>query len=138
MSLTSVIPFEVAAIDHVVLRVRDVDAALNFYVNVLGCAIERRQDEIGLIQLRAGSALFDLVDCQGAIGLRGGPAPGADRHNMDHVCLRLDGYDADALRQHLASHGVAVESEGVRYGSLGEGHSMSIRDPEGNGIELRQ
>lgn len=132
------LPFQVAAIDHVVLRVSDVDRALNFYVDVLGCALERRQDEIGLFQLRAGSALFDLVDCEGPIGRRGGPAPGGDRHNMDHVCLRLDGYDRDALRAHLRSHGVEIESEGVRYGSLGEGHSMSIRDPEGNGIELRE
>jgi len=138
MTLSSAIPFEVAAIDHVVLRVTDVGAALNFYVNVLGCAVERRQDEIGLIQLRAGSALFDLIDCNSLFGRRGGRAPGADGHNMDHVCLRLEGYDAKALRQHLASHGVEVESEGVRYGALGEGHSMSIRDPEGNGIELRQ
>lgn len=132
------LPFQVAAIDHVVLRVSDVDRALNFYVDVLGCALERRQDEIGLFQLRAGSALFDLVDCEGPIGRRGGPAPGSERHNMDHVCLRLDGYDRDALREHLRSHGVEIESEGVRYGSFGEGHSMSTRDPEGNGIELRE
>lgn len=132
------LPFQVAAIDHVVLRVSDVDRALNFYVDVLGCALERRQDEIGLFQLRAGSALFDLVDCEGPIGRRGGPAPVGDRHNMDHVCLRLDGYDRDALRAHLRSHGVEIESEGVRYGSFGEGHSMSTRDPEGNGIELRE
>lgn len=136
--MTSAAPFKVAAIDHVVLRVSDVGAALNFYVDVLGCAIERRQDEIGLIQLRAGSALFDLVDCEGVSGRRGGPAPGTDRHNMDHVCLRLDGYDAHAIREHLRSHGVGIESEGIRYGAQGDGHSMSIRDPAGNGVELRE
>ena len=138
MLLTSTIPFEVAAIDHVVLRVSDVDAALNFYVKILGCVVERRQDEIGLIQLRAGSALVDLVDCNGALGRRGGPAPATDRHNMDHVCLRLEPYDSAVLRAHFRSHGVEIESEGVRYGSFGEGRSMSIRDPEGNGIEIRE
>lgn len=138
MAISSPTPFKVAAIDHVVMRVSDVEAALGFYVNVLGCAVERRQDEIGLIQLRAGSALFDLVDCQGTSGLRGGPAPGTDGHNVDHVCLRLDGYDPEALRAYLSSHGVDVESEGVRYGAQGDGHSMSIRDPAGNGIELRE
>jgi len=138
MASTSPAPFKVAAIDHVVMRVRDVDAALGFYVDVLGCAVERRQGEIGLVQLRAGSALFDLVDCDGVAGRRGGPAPGPDRHNVDHVCLRLEGYDPDALRRHLHAHGVEIESQGVRYGSFGDGHSMSIRDPEGNGIELRE
>ena len=48
-------------IDHVVLRVVDLPAMLRFYCDGLGCRIERRQDEIGLIQLRAGRSMVDLV-----------------------------------------------------------------------------
>ena len=48
-------------IDHLVLRVVDLDGMLHFYCDVLGCTIERRQDSIGLVQLRAGRSLVDLV-----------------------------------------------------------------------------
>ena len=39
-------------IDHIVLRVSKLDAMMAFYCSVLGCTLERRQDAIGLIQLR--------------------------------------------------------------------------------------
>ena len=48
-------------IDHVVLRVVDVDAMLGFYCGVLGCTLDRRRDDLGLVQLRAGRAMIDLV-----------------------------------------------------------------------------
>lgn len=127
----------VSGIDHVVLRVKDIDASLRFYVDVLGCPLERRRDDLGLIQLRAGGSLIDLVPVDGVIGRRGGPPAGGDGHNVDHICLRIAGFDPERARRHLASHGVEVESEGVRYGSSGDGYSMSVVDPDGNGIELR-
>ena len=74
---------EVDAIDHVVLRVKDLAAALTFYRDVLGLPVERQLD-IGLVQLRAGTALIDLVPVSSALGRAGGAAPGADGHNMDH------------------------------------------------------
>jgi hypothetical protein len=52
---------KIREIDHIVLRVVDLDRMIRFYTEVLGCTIERRQDEIGLVQLRAGSSLVDLV-----------------------------------------------------------------------------
>jgi glyoxylase I family protein len=55
-------------IDHIVLRVIDLDRMLRFYCEVLGCTIERRQDSIGLIQLRAGRSLVDLVPVDGHLG----------------------------------------------------------------------
>jgi glyoxylase I family protein len=127
----------VSGIDHVVLRVKDIDASLRFYVEVLGCPLERRRDDLGLVQLRAGGSLLDLVPVDGVIGRRGGPAAGSDGHNVDHICLRIAGFDPERTRRHLAGHGVEIESEGVRYGSSGDGWSMSIVDPDGNGIELR-
>lgn len=127
----------IAGIDHLVLRVKDLDASLAFYSDVLGCPVERRQDALGLIQLRAGASLIDLVPVEGVMGRRGGPAPGAGGHNMDHVCLRIAGFDPEATRAHLARHGITVDSEGVRYGSSGDGYSMSVVDPDGYGVELR-
>ena len=65
-------------IDHVVLRVVDLDRALAFYRDVLGCPLERRQDDIGLVQLRAGRSLIDLVPIDGVLGRAGGAAAGAE------------------------------------------------------------
>jgi len=124
-------------IDHVVIRARDPALMELFYVEVLGCAIERRQDSIGLVQLRAGAQLIDLVDVAGRLGRIGGAAPGADGHNMDHLCLRVVDFDVDTVRAHLESHGVKIGDVGERYGSTGEAVSLYLSDPEGNGLELR-
>ena len=87
-------PFSLRHIDHVVLRVRDEAAMVAFYCDVLGCSLERRQDAIGLVQLRAGASLIDLVRVDGKLGAMGGAAPGAEGRNMDHLCLRADPFDA--------------------------------------------
>ena len=51
----------IKGLDHVVLRVANATASIRFYCDVLGCTVEKVQEKIGLIQLRAGSALIDLV-----------------------------------------------------------------------------
>ena len=125
-------------IDHVVIRARDPALMELFYVEVLGCAIERRQDSIGLVQLRAGAQLIDLlVVVAGRLGWIVGSVPGADGHNMDHLCLRVVDFDVDTVRAHLESHGVKIGDVGERYGSTGEAVSLYLSDPEGNGLELR-
>ena len=124
-------------IDHVVIRARDPVLMERFYVEVLGCTIERRQDNVGLVQLRAGAQLIDLVDVAGRLGQMGGAAPGADGHNMDHLCLRVIDFDVETVRAHLEAHGVAIGDIGERHGSTGEATSLYLSDPEGNGLELR-
>jgi len=124
-------------IDHVVIRARDPARLERFYVEVLGCTVERRQDAIGLVQLRAGAQLIDLVDVAGRLGRMGGAAPGADGHNMDHLCLRVVDFEVEAIRAHLEAHGVAIGDIGERYGSTGEAVSLYLSDPEGNELELR-
>jgi len=131
------LPFEPTGIDHIVFRVRDVSTMLAFYRGVLGCVLERQQEELGLYQLRAGRSLIDLVDVTGKLGRPGGAAPGAEGRNVDHVCLGVRPYDEAALRAHLASHGVSVQESGSRYGAEGEGDAIYIRDPEGNTVELK-
>lgn len=130
-------PIAVREIDHLVLRVRDVDAMIRFYGEVLGCPVERRQDAIGLVQLRAGRSLIDLVDVAGKLGRAGGAAPAREGRNLDHLCLRVDPFDEMAIRAHLAAHGVAAGETGSRYGAEGEGPSIYLEDPEGNTVELK-
>lgn len=130
-------PFRIEQLDHVVLRVYDVPIMLTFYCGVLGCSVERRQDEIGLVQLRAGNSLIDLVSIDGKLGRHGGAGPGTSGHNMDHLCLSVDGYDEEAILAYLKEKGVHVGDIGSRYGAKGEGPSIYLFDPQGNMVELK-
>jgi glyoxylase I family protein len=125
---------KVRGVDHLVLRARDLAALERFYVDVLGLTVERRQDRIGLVQLRAGAQLIDLLDAKGMLG---GPEPTDAGRNLDHVCLNLEAFDLAAVIAHLQAHGVAVGESGRRYGAGGFGVSVYLIDPEGNGLELR-
>src|SRR5258706_15238955 len=114
---------QIAALDHVVLRVADLERSAAFYRDALGCAFEKWQPELGLLQLRAGAALIDLVTLDGELGREGGAGPGAEGHNLDHFCVRLERFDEAALRAHLARHGVAAGEVVQRYGAEGNGPS---------------
>jgi glyoxylase I family protein len=124
-------------IDHIVLRVIQLDEMIRFYCDVLGCSIERRQDELGLVQLRAGASLVDLVPVDGKLGKAGGAAPGREGRNVDHFCFRVEPFDEAAIRAHLADHGVQAGPVEPRYGAEGEGPSIYLQDPENNTIELK-
>jgi catechol 2,3-dioxygenase-like lactoylglutathione lyase family enzyme len=124
-------------IDHVVLRVRDVEAMMAFYCGLLGCTLERRRDDIGLVQLRAGRSLIDLVPVEGRLGRQGGAAPGREGRNLDHLCLRIDPFDGEAIRAFLIGRGAAAGEVASRYGAEGEGPSIYVSDPEGNTVELK-
>lgn len=128
-------PFRLIGLDHVVLRARDPAALERFYVEVLGCAVEKRQERIGLTQLRAGRSLIDLVDCAGPLG--GGQPPAPAGRNMDHLCLRIDPFDGAALQDWLRHHGVEPGEVVERYGAEGDGPSLYLSDPEGNQVELK-
>lgn len=130
-------PIELVGLDHVVLRVADVTASLRFYCEMLGCHEERRIEELGLIQLRAGAQLIDLVDLTKPLGRAGGEAPGEGGRNMDHFALRIAQLDEPALRAHLLNYGVEPGDVVPRYGAQGIGPSMYIRDPDGNVVELK-
>ena len=124
-------------IDHIVLRVLDLDRMLQFYCGVLGCTVERRQDDIGLVQLRAGRSLLDLVPVDGQSGRQGGAPPGAGGRNVDHFCLRVEPFDEAGIRHDLASAGMFAGPVEMRYGAEGAGPSMYLNDPEGNTVELK-
>ena len=126
-------PFSILGIDHIVLRAADPAAVERFYLDVLGCTLELRQGK--LTQLRAGRALIDIVPAD-----NDGPAGGRSATggaNLDHLCLRIDPFEAAAIARHLAAHGVSCGEEQSRYGAAGRGPSLYLADPEGNGVELK-
>jgi glyoxylase I family protein len=131
------IPFRLRKIDHVVLRIADLERSVAFYLDVLGCTVEKRQEAIGLIQLRAGESLIDLVPLDGMLGRKGGVAPGPEGRNVDHFALQITAFDDAAIRAHLAGHGVPIVEWGQRYGAEGEGPSIYVTDPDGNVVELK-
>ena len=124
-------------IDHLVLRVTDLDRMLRFYGEVLGCSVERRLDDIGLVQLRAGASMIDLVPIDSPLGRAGGGALQPKARNLDHFCLRVEPFDEREIRRHLQAHGVDAGPTETRYGAEGNGASIYLRDPEGNTVELK-
>jgi glyoxylase I family protein len=129
--------FQIQDIDHIVLRVSDLERMIDFYCKVLGCGLEWRRPDLGLVHLRAGSAMIDLVPVDGKLGSVGGAAPGKEGRNMDHVCLRVSPFDVDEIVQYLGSHAARVGEIRPRFGAEGEGVSIYVYDPEDNLVELK-
>lgn len=128
---------EIRGLDHVVLRVVDLPRSIEFYCEVLGCTEERRIEALGLVQLRAGASLIDLVDIDSPLGKTGGGPPKAVERNVDHFAVTLASFDEAAIRAHLEAHGVKPGDVSERYGAAGMGPSMYIRDPDDNVVELK-
>lgn len=132
------LPFTVERIDHVVFRVRDLAASVAFYERVLGCRLVRERPELGLVHLRAGASMVDLVSIDGPLGRVGGEGPKAEGRNVDHLCLRVEPFDEPRIVAHLAEHGVVPRGPAsTNFGAEGEGLSLYFSDLDGNVIELK-
>ena len=109
-----------------------------FYSTVLSCTVEKRQPAIGLVHLRAGNALIDLLEDRARSGDDDSiTADDGQRRKLDHFCLRVASFDFDEIHAHLAKYGVDVAPPALRYGAEGLGLSVYFQDPEGNTIELK-
>lgn len=130
--------FNVQRIDHIVFRVLDLERSIAFYGSVLGCSVVKRRDDLGLVHLRAGASMIDLIAVDGRLGKRGGSAASIEARNVDHLCLRVEPFDEQTLIQHLAMHNVRPMGPAENnYGAEGDGMSLYIQDPDGNSIELK-
>lgn len=130
--MVSAVSIRVIGLDHVVLRTRSAEAVLRFYRDVLGCSVERTIEPLGMIQLRAGSALVDVIDSNTWAATT--TAGHGDLY--DHFCLAVAGPVEDvlaALDEAGVAHGPATE----RYGATGNGPSVYATDPDGRTVELK-
>ena len=118
----------VKGLDHIVLRVADIDRAIAFYEEVLGLHVERRLAEIGLVQLRAGASMIDLVPRT---------EDEDEGRNMHHFAVQIETMDVPAVTAHLTQHGIDPGEVRRRYGAQGYGSSIYITDPDGNTVELK-
>lgn len=129
---------KIACIDHIVLRTTNISTMVDFYTQILGCTIERETPtETGLTQLRAGSALIDLVTVDSKLGRLGGGPPTKTENNVDHFCLQIEPLAQEDVISHLNQHGISTGAFDERYGAQGFGDSIYIQDPDGNTVELR-
>ena len=125
-SRSTAAPNTVLGLDHVVLRVRDLAASIDFYKRVLGARVERQLQTPRIVQLRIGESLLDLVP-----GRKGRSA------NMDHFAMRVAPFDPAALARRLARFGIQPAAVAERYGAQGYGPSVYFNDPDGNRVELK-
>ena len=130
-------PLQIKGIDHIVLRVKDIDRAIRFYQDVLGCTMDRARTDIGLYHLRAGNAFIDLLDINGAIGQKGNGVSTTEGRNMDHFAIRIENFNEPSIRTHLKAHNFIAGETVERYGAEGSGPSIYIEDPDGNIVELK-
>ena len=116
----------IQGLDHIVLRTCHIDQMQTFYCDVLGCQVERVNKEVGLVHLRAGAHLIDLLHVDY-------PSIGK---NLEHFCLRIQSFDYALLQKHFHDHGIETLRYGNRYSGLGHGFSFYVSDPDGNEIEF--
>ena len=129
---------KIKCIDHLVLRTADQMRLVDFYTKVLSCQVELdRSGELGLIQLRAGASMIDIIAVDSKLGELGGPPPKSLGNNMDHFCLEIDTIAEDDLAEYLRLHNVTFGEFADRYGAQGWGRSVYIKDPDGNEVELK-
>ncbi|AGC46126.1 putative dioxygenase [Myxococcus stipitatus DSM 14675] len=130
-------PFQPVTVDHLVLRVADLERMVAFYRDALGCTVDKEVPRLGMTHMRAGSAMIDLISLDGKLGSAGGAGPGREGRNVDHFCITVQPFDEAAIRAHLATHGATPFAPGDRYGANGDGFSFYLHDPEGNTVELK-
>ncbi|WP_299332253.1 VOC family protein [Haloplanus sp.] len=129
---------DVVDIDHVALRITDLDRSLAFYRDLLGMAVRDRDrydaGEVPYVAVVAGGRHLHLVPTDGPIDVGG-----------EHVCLlvRSSGTgtraELDALVADLREAGVEIEAgePHERYGAYGRDWAAYVRDPDGRRVELK-
>ena len=128
---------KITELDHIVLRVKDVEVSLRFYTDVLGLKAER-------VDLwRAGEVRFPSarLNDDTIIDFFGSEQPTISRdedRNQDHFCMVIQPTDMDDLKAKFESIGVDIQAgPGKRWGSHGDGISLYVYDPDNNVVELR-
>ena len=158
-------PIEIVDMDHVAIRVSDIDDALGFYHGLLGLPIRDsdryNDDDVPFVAVAAGGRHIHLVpeeDWTEASGSTAGTESTDSGQETDgnrpisqapiggeHLCLLIrsddtdSGEDLDALLARIEAAGYTVEPDEPkqRYGAYGRDWAAYVRDPDGRRVELK-
>lgn len=129
---------DVVDLDHVAIRVGDLDRALWFYRDLLGLPVRDRdrydEGQVPYVAVAAGGRHLHLVPTEEPFD------PGGE-----HVCLLVRSDDVaardqlEAVLDDLRAAGVTVEDgePRTRYGAYGRAWAAYVRDPDGRRVELK-
>ena len=128
---------KITEMDHIVLRVKDVEESLKFYCETLGMQSERvEQWKAG--EVRFPSARLNADTIIDFFATDQEPIAKDGVKNQDHYCMVIEPTDMDELKAKFEAMGVEIQAgPGKRWGSHGDGISLYIYDPDNNVVELR-
>jgi ureidoacrylate peracid hydrolase len=109
---------------HLLLEVADLDRSLDFYQNILGFTVRKREP------FRDGRDLVVTDQGLGLVARDGGAAKGG---GLEHLCFGARGVDALAERARAAGHPIVRGPGPGPYG-----HTVYLEDPDGNHVELAE
>eukprot|EP00775_Hariotina_reticulata_P006760 gene6760-6977_t len=137
-------PPQVIGPDHIVLRVRDPAASVQWYASHLGL------EPVRLEEYKAGQAKFPSCKVTPTFYIDFMKRSDNNRAavpvdvNLDHFCLAIAADDINTVKQQLLEAGgikteqqLAGEALLVRRSAVNEAMSIYIRDPDRNMVELR-
>ena len=111
-----------SGVHHVSLNVDDLEAAIGFYVDALGCTVRSDRPDLGF-----AGAWLDIGEAQIHLLTGAVPAPAGQ-----HFAIQV--HDLEASREELRVKGYEVSAASA----IGTGHQAFLSDPAGNLIELHQ
>ena len=116
-------------VGHVVIKMRDLDAAKSFYRDILGMKITDEREDFGVF-FRFDDYHHDIavfkVDTDA-------DSPRQNQVGLAHIALLADSFDTvKSMYQTLKAHNVPI----VRTVDHGITKSVYFQDPEGNELEI--
>ena len=127
-------PIHITKLDHIVMRVTNIEKSIRFYRDILGCPEKRISN--GLYQYQAGASMIDLVPI--TEDLRHDPdcRPTEKYLNVDHFALTLAEFDEKAIVAYLEANNIKVERSGRRFGAQLRLQAQRHRNPKRSGWRL--
>lgn len=122
--------YQIKSLDHLVLTVKDIDKTVEFYTTILG--MEKEIFKENRVALKFGSQKINLHQ----LGAEFEPKALNVKEGSSDLCF-ITQINIVEFKSHIESLGVPI-IEGVvkRTGAMGEIHSIYLRDPDGNLIEI--
>ncbi len=121
--------FKIDFLDHVAIRVRDLDHSAEWYERILGLKKYKLEAwgefPVFMLSGKSGIALFPANSRQEAIKLKSRDI------RIDHFAINVTMADFLKAQEHFNSEGIDFEFQDHHYF-----HSIYLSDPDGHTVEL--